>query len=326
MTDLVERYLAAVERRLPKETASDIVAELRELLTTRIEAREAELGRGATHDVIAAALKEFGHPAIVAARYNGAEYLIGPKLYPWFWDAQRTGVGLVIAIAVIVLAVRAVGADDPVSFVTRGFGNVLEGAVFAFGLITAVFVILERTGTDLKIAMKWSPKALPQDNVRRPKTLFETIFALGADIVFLLWWTGVIAFPNHLPGSENSITLQFSEAWQAVHTPVLALALIAAAVHLADLVHPAWSRLRALTTIAAHCGGLAILWVLFRAGPLVLVEGVVVEGERATRIVQTVNLTSAAALGVAALIWSIAIGAEVWRLWQSMRLRAAQPA
>ncbi len=29
MTDLVERYLATVERRLPEKTAKDIVAELR---------------------------------------------------------------------------------------------------------------------------------------------------------------------------------------------------------------------------------------------------------------------------------------------------------
>ena len=58
--DMIARYLAAVERRLPDDAAKDIIAELREAIDSRVEAKEAELGRAAGDDEIAAVLKDFG--------------------------------------------------------------------------------------------------------------------------------------------------------------------------------------------------------------------------------------------------------------------------
>ena len=81
--------------------------------TSRIEAKQAALGHAANADDIATILKDFGHPVVVASRYSGRDYLIGPNLYPWFWDAQRVGVGLVLALGLIVLGGRALGADAP---------------------------------------------------------------------------------------------------------------------------------------------------------------------------------------------------------------------
>ena len=43
--DLIERYLAAVGRNLSSKQAPDIKAELRDLLLSRVEEREAERGR-----------------------------------------------------------------------------------------------------------------------------------------------------------------------------------------------------------------------------------------------------------------------------------------
>ena len=43
--DLVERYLAAVARELPEAQRDDIVAELRDILLSQFEEKEAELGR-----------------------------------------------------------------------------------------------------------------------------------------------------------------------------------------------------------------------------------------------------------------------------------------
>jgi len=321
MKDLVDRYLAAVERRLPKEQAKDIVAELREAISAKVEAKEAARGRQADAEEVAALLKEFGHPAVVAARYSGHEYLIGPQLYPWFWEAQRTGVGLVLAIGFIVLGVRALREDAPISFVGRGIGNVLEGAVFAFGVLTAVFVVMERTKADLKLAARWSPKTLPQDHIRKPRSLFESVFTLAFDIIFILWWVRVIDFPNDVPGRGNSMELHFAEAWAQVYAPILVLALVTAAVHVSDIVHPAWSRLRAIVSILGHAGGLAVLWVLFRAGPLVSVTAAAEEGERAAELAETINGLFAPALGVIGLFWAIGLGVEVWRMIQSVRPR-----
>lgn len=43
--DVIERYLEAVAAQLSTEDREDIVAELRDLILSRVEAREEELGR-----------------------------------------------------------------------------------------------------------------------------------------------------------------------------------------------------------------------------------------------------------------------------------------
>lgn len=321
MTDLVERYLAAIERRLPKETAKDITAELREALAGRIEAKEAALSRAANADEVGAVLKEFGHPVVVAARYGGGDHVIGPKYYPWFWYVQRIAVGLALAIAFGVSAIRALGSEEPMRAVMRGINGAIEAGVWAFGVVTILFVLAERFKFDMSWADKWDPKQLPREQVREPKSLFESGLTAAFDLIFLLWWVKIVQFPNELPMKDGaSAAITFSPAWDVVYWPVLVLAVGATLVHLMDLVRPAWSPLRSVVSIVGHVAGLSVLWLLYRAQPLVVVTPVnsssVEEIERVTRVVDSAISIS---LGVGALVWAATIGVEVWRLWKAAR-------
>jgi hypothetical protein len=319
MKDLVPRYLAAVERRLPKEESKDIIAELKEAIASKVEARETQLGRPAEADDVAAVLKEFGHPVVVASRYSGRDHLIGPQLYPWFWDAQRVGVGLIFVVGIIIAAVRALRSDRAMSVVIQGIGGAIEMAIWMFGVITVVFIVMERTKANIHIARGWNPKRLPEDHIRQPKPLFDSVFALAFDAIFILWWVKVVDFPNDVPGRNNSMELHFAQVWDQLHAPILVLALLTAAVHVSDILHPAWSRLRALVSIAGHIGGLAVLWVLFEAGPLVSVTASAAESQRALELASTINRFFDPVLGFIGLIWAIGMGVEIWRLIQSIR-------
>jgi hypothetical protein len=321
MHDLIERYLAAVKRRLPDEQAKDITAELRDALTDKIEAKEAELGRPLEADDVAAVLKEFGHPVIVASRYSGHDYLIGPRLYPWFWDAQRVGAGLVFAIAIVVTTVQSLGSERAIVSLLGGIWDAVEAAIWMFGVITVVFILMERGKVHVRIERGWNPKALPHNHVREPKPLFDSLFALAFDAIFILWWIKVVDFPNDVPGRGNSMELHFSQAWDQVHMPVLILALVTAGVHLADVFYPAWSRLRAVVSILGHAGGIAVLGVLYRAGPLVSITAAAEEGQRSAELAATINGIFTPVLGVVGLFWAIGMGVEVWRLIHSGRLR-----
>ncbi len=321
MTDLVERYLASVERRLPRETAKDIVAELREALAGRIEAKEAELGREASADEVAAVLKGFGHPVVVASKYAGQDYVIGPNYYPWFWHVQRIAVGAAVAIAFGVTAIRALGSEEPMRAVMRGINGAVEAGVWAFGVVTILFVLAERFNVDITWAGKWDPKSLPREHIRQPKGLFESAFALVFDVIFLLWWVKIVQFPNELPMREGaSAALAFSPAWDVVWWPVLVLAVGVTLVHLADLVRPAWSPPRSVLSIIGHAWGISLLWVLYRAQPLIVMTPVSgadpVEVERVFRMIESIVNVS---MGVAALVWAVTIGVEVWRLWRAAR-------
>src|SRR4051812_42076123 len=83
--DLGEEYLRAVSLLLPQEQAEDIIAELRDTILSRIEAREAELGRPLSEAETEEVLREIGHPLVVAARYReGPQHVVGPALYPYW--------------------------------------------------------------------------------------------------------------------------------------------------------------------------------------------------------------------------------------------------
>ncbi len=62
---LIEQYLKAVEVKLPWRGRSDIIAELRSLLSDSIEER---FGSEPTEAELKTALLEFGSPGTVAAR------------------------------------------------------------------------------------------------------------------------------------------------------------------------------------------------------------------------------------------------------------------
>lgn len=325
MNDLLQRYIAAVARRLPSGDAAaqaktaDIVAELREVLLSTIEAKEEALGRAATNDEVADVLKAFGHPVVVASRYRGNEYLIGPSYYPWFWHVQRIAVGGALVIGFGIATVRGLGSDEPIRAAMRGMGSAIEIALVVFGVVTALFIAAERGKLDLKWSGQWDPRDLPRDNIRQPKTLFDTGVALTCDIIFLLWWTKVVSFPAEIPAQDGrSVAFAFSPAWAAVYWPILTLAVGATLVNAADLVRPAWTRARALVSIAGHTAGLGILWVLYTSQPLV--SATVVNGgatEQTDRVLRIIDSVVQVSLLVTAAIWVVTIGFEVRRLWRT---------
>jgi hypothetical protein len=318
--DLLERYLAAVERRLPKEQGSDIAAELREAIEARIVAKSAELGREAGADEVAAILKEYGHPTLAAARYQSQQYLIGPGLYPWFWPAQRTALGIALAVLVVLTVVDVLDSMRPMAaFITKILGW-WEPLAMVFGVVTLVFMVMERSEAPVQLAQRWDPKTLPRDHVRPPKPLFETLFALAFDAVFILWWMGAISFQQVFAGRSPSIIVEPTSAWDQVYMPVLALAIVTAAVHVADLVYPAWSRARSAASILGHAGGLAVIWVLLQSGPLLetsLAPGV---REQLGGLLPLPEMALTVGLWIAAVAWAIGLGWEVWR-----QVRATKP-
>ena len=75
--DLVERYVNAVRTFLPKGQQDDITNELSENLKAQIDDRETELGRPLTDAEQEAILRHYGHPMLVAGRYQTNQGSVG---------------------------------------------------------------------------------------------------------------------------------------------------------------------------------------------------------------------------------------------------------
>lgn len=306
MSDLIDRYLAAVAALLPKASRQDIVAELRDLIMNRVEEREAALGRPLDKRETEALLREIGHPIAVAGRYGPRTALIGPELYP-FWIF---GVKVLLALAAAATVIPA----GVVLVTGQGGGHVISGAINDFidmalgllGFATVVGAAIERGWIKLGDLSNWKVSDLPH----APDTIgwfarsrFDGLFELAATGLFIAWWTGLLAFPVGRAHGDDGVAIAFSPIFQALHWPILALAVLQMASSLLLVVKPGWVRARAAAEIACSLGALGLLAAFWPAQPLVTFTALAGAGERALKLQQTVDLSLQITLLVAAVIY-----------------------
>jgi hypothetical protein len=207
-TELFDRYVHQVGRRLPKKQRADVQQELNSLLLDALEERagEEEMQEDKMEEAQVAVLEEFGPPAEMAARYRPANrYLIGPRLYDVYWTVvAAVGGALTLAFAILVLLVvlGQPGTLDAFGSSLLGLAEAYLSALMgAFGWVTIAFFVLERVlpesafdGEEKKV---WTPRSLPpiddRARVEVGGVIAEIVFTAIALLVFNMFpeWVGV---------------------------------------------------------------------------------------------------------------------------------------
>jgi hypothetical protein len=163
--DLIDRYIRSVRLFLPKEQRDDIIRELEEDIRSQVEDKQAELDRPLNNDEQAAMLRLYGHPMLMAARYRRARNLIGPVIFPIYWQVLKLVLALFTAshlASIGLLASRGGSWSEIGAAVSRLLDNGLEAAV----LITLVAACLEWSLTRFKVLEQWDPSSLPLHGLR----------------------------------------------------------------------------------------------------------------------------------------------------------------
>jgi hypothetical protein len=317
--DLLDRYLDTVRLFLPRDQRDDIAAELRDVLLTQQEEREALLGRPLTRKEQEALLHAFGHPLIVAARYGRQQYLIGPDLYPVYaFVVMIVLAAIALAAAITGVVATAVTGGDAGRGLGVAMGVIWSGAFTGVGAVTVIFAILQRTAAGQRITVDWSVRDLPRISRRRPRQLwFERVAGIVFLTLFCFWWVGLIRVaPPEIPlKTGGALHFAFAPELLGFYLPVLALAAGGIAV---DALMLAGRELRviarsldallqaALATAAAlalHAGHwVSVTGVGVSGGVLAKVEYGVEIGAEVTLIV--VICTALARLGYA--LWKLA--------------------
>jgi len=163
--DLVERYLAAIERGLPSAQAADIKAELRDVLLSRIEEQEERLGRPLAREELEALLVEFGHPLVVSARYRKIQHLIGPKVFPFWWAGLKTTLSIVAGVYLVLIIVEIAAGGHGV--LDRRLPSLWTALLVSFAVVTLVGVAIELY-TPARILQQWKPSQLPPPGRKTP--------------------------------------------------------------------------------------------------------------------------------------------------------------
>ncbi len=337
MSDLIDRYLAAVAALLPKASRQDIVAELRDLIMNRVEEKEAASGRPLDKDQTEDLLREIGHPIAVAGRYGPHSALIGPELYP-FWLFAVKVMLVIAALAAVVPAVVVLlaGQGD-----NHRIGDILSDfistALSLIGGATVVAAAIERGWIKVGDFAKWKVSELPhlpegsswlgagwtssesntwfKGSPWSAKSRFEGVFELAAIGLFIAWWTGVLPFPmERIVHTPDGMGVILSPVLLALHWPILGLAVLQGLSALILVIQPGWVRARAAAELVGAVGGLALAAALWQAQPLVTLTLSAASTADMVNLQEVIDMTVKIIIAVAAGINLTKLFVDGWRL------------
>jgi hypothetical protein len=320
MTDLVERYLAAVGRGLPDTGRSDVLAELRDELLSMVEDREAETGRPLERVELEALLKAYGHPLIVAGRYRTMQSLVGPEVFPFWWAALKIALGVIAGLYLVAIILKVV-FDPRAPIVGPDLPDILQTLLLAFGAVTLTAVLIEQMGWSRHL-YRWSPRDLPSVRAK-PRSPFEITSEIGIEIVFLLWWTGQIRFRELIPARD--VTLELSPAWAPFFWPVIAYSLLELVPNMLALAKPGWTRTHASLALARGVFGIALLVAILAQGSWVTVTSAVLDADRLLQAREHIDTIVRFSLAAALCIFAIKAVADLRLLIQAIRDPAPTP-
>lgn len=293
--DMIDRYLNAVAAQLPQDERADITAELRDLILSRFEAKEEELGRALTEDEQEAILREIGHPLVVAARYRkGPDSLVGPELFPYWLFGVKAGLMVLGAVYAITLLIRLIGGPDNFGqAIAQAFHGFFGAGLTLIGAATLVAATFEHQGIRPRFLTKWRVRDLGAFGLSDPaawgasmagtetaKATWmpkgrakswpggEYLFSFLAAGMFVLWWIGVLHFPPfHSIGMRGQdAVVSAAPIWATLFAPILVYALLQMSVDLNSVFRPHAVRLRALARIPIAFVGLWLTWRISEAG------------------------------------------------------------
>jgi hypothetical protein len=228
MSQLRERYVAAVLRSIPDDKRADVDTELRGAIDDAVEARVdqgEDLGA-----VEVAVLTELGDPDRLAADYADRPlWVIGPTFYlPWL---RLTKTLLKIIPPVVGVPVAVAGYLTDGGLLAAFFGGLGAAIVAALSVMfwtTLGFIIAERSGEVSKkeiepFTRKWTPDRLPTVPDRQIGYA-ETIGSLV-----------VLAFLTVVIFAQRSLTPAAffdPDAWSLAIPVILALLFVSAGLEL----------------------------------------------------------------------------------------------
>ncbi len=278
---LIDRYVADVGKRLPLKGRNDIEAELRSTLEDMLEDRSQKRGCPADDALAMDLLKEYGSPEKVAATYHPTQYLIGPRIYPFFLFVVRI-VFTVLTIVLLVglgvqLATHSQQGAELAKAIGSGLLSILMTAIQAFGNIVLVFAILERVlpaSSEFKLGdeeKEWDPATLleepePED-VKPWEPIASIVFTAAAMIIFNMY-PQIIGFNFLKDGTWISIPV-LTDAFFRWMPYINVLWALQIALNVWLLRRGRWDASTKWLSIALDAAGIAI-GVLLLAGPSIV--------------------------------------------------------
>ena len=322
--DLIDRYLVAVRRQLPRNLEADIASELTDSLRSEAEEHERIAGRPLTEGEQAELLKKRGHPFIMASRYLPQQQLIGPALFPYYRQTLKFVLfWVVVPIALFGGAIHAIYANAPAAIVGRVVGAAWNGAIYAVGIVTIVFAILDHERVRITVLDNWDPAKLPEPKPGRTVPRSESVMSLVVSLAFLAWWTTLARAPELVFYADAQLRFTAAPIWSQLYFPILLAVVASVGVHVVDLVRPWRTVATSAADLAVNVLNLFIVTQVLRAGRYVEVTGAPADADKVALANHWLNQVIGWTFMAIGAVIIIEVCFELWRVVQARRaLRA----
>ena len=313
--ELLDRYLNAVERYLPKAQQADVIAELSDSIQSSVEEKEAELGRPLSIDEESTIIKAYGHPITAASRYRPNQQLIGPALFPFYVNTLKIVVPIVLGVIFVVDLMFWVGTGDAMAAAARFWGAMWGTLFVIFGLVTAIFAAVERLQPNYK-KTQWDPRSLPAvdaQRVPRATSSVELIFNL-LFVALLAGMPSVRHLFDPMVAPLAELPLRLGPWWQEFVPVLLVVTLANALMNCFNLIRPDCSDVRAGTFAVTHGVMLIAVCYALRQHNFVMVSGAVGDPARYAEAANILNSVVLIGLVIFALICAVTTVLNVRKL------------
>lgn len=190
--DVISRYVYDVCRRLNKTQRVTAEKDIREQIDNLLKDREMVRQRD-----IDDALTQLGNPATYANKYIGKNtYIVSPGLYDTYLILIKTILIVVFCGMTLSFIVKlSFGFDNYVELLLNYITLTLLGIIQTLGLITLIFVFLEKIDKKNKLDYQWNPIHLPVI----PKKLIivskgESMTSIVIALIFLIIFSAAPEF------------------------------------------------------------------------------------------------------------------------------------
>lgn len=287
---LLPDYIKAVRTYLPRGAeADDVARELSELLRSKIEDDEEELGRPLTELEQERLLAEYGSPLQVASRYGRVTHglsfgreLIGPELFPIYLRALAIPLLLDLLFAPFLLFSQRAVFTHPL--------QIIIPLLFQLILVTIIFI-------GIHVLRSWSRRGsageardawLFPGAYLRPTPRWLSAAGLLVHTGVMLWWMAVPRTPALIIGDAATV-LQLAPAWSQFYWPVLALEGANVLHRATSLARPDWKWLRPIALLAVNTLALGLLYSILRAEPFFEVSATATPSAAASALTRALN-------------------------------------
>ena len=267
--ELQERYIAAGLKHIPPTEKDGVEKAMRRIIAERLQERG-----NASEETEREVLRGLGSPRILAEKQlREPPHLVGPELY---------GTYFLIVKIVMIVAVIGTLIGNTVDFIVNdvellryfaiSFATAVSAAIGAFGWVTLVFAIMEKTAKQkilTEIQEDWSLADLPEkEKPQKPFSRVGVIIGIIFTVLFIILvnqYSQLLGFYYTLDGSiQEMIPMLNQEVFRSYLPYINGMLVLQLLFSASKLVFRKWTYPVATANLILNVLSFVLLWFILQ--------------------------------------------------------------